>query len=540
VQQSNQRLFYRVLLSDPERCLPLVYTPTVGEACSQFGFVGGVNKGLYVSLVNKGHVARLLDNWPHPDVRAIVVTDGERILGLGDLGVNGMGIPVGKMALYTALGGIDPAQCLPITLDVGTDNEKLLEDPLYVGLRQRRERGPAYDELIEELIEAIRVRFGSRTLIQFEDFANRNAFRLLTKYREKICTFNDDIQGTASVSLSAVLSYCRATQQKLTDQRFVFFGAGSAGIGIADLLSYAISKEGDTSLEEARKLIFLVDSRGLITHERESGGVTGEKIRYAHKVTPMGQGLAAIVQELKATVLIGVSAIAKAFTQEVVQNMCANNPRPLICALSNPTRKAECTATEAYTWSDGKCIFCSGSPFDPVEYKGKTYYTSQCNNSYVFPGLALGVITVRRHTVHCIVHDAPLSCLCMSICCIFVVFVFLISYSSLWACLHSFSLVDAQVVSRRITDSFFYIAARAVAETVTAQDIEDGKLFPSLKTIRDVSLNIGTDVAHEAYDLGLATVSPKPMNMRAFIEAHMYDTEYHPYVVEDDSESLYA
>lgn len=472
LQDRNEKLFYRVLTSNIERFMPIIYTPTVGLACQQYGLAFRRPRGLFITIHDKGHIATMLNSWPEEDIKAIVVTDGERILGLGDLGSYGMGIPVGKLALYTACGGVKPQHCLPVLLDVGTDNESLLNDPLYIGLKHKRIRGQAYDELVDEFMQAVTDRYGMNCLIQFEDFANSNAFRLLNKYRNKYLTFNDDIQGTASVALAGVLAALRITKNRLSDHTFVFQGAGEAAMGIAHLIVMAMEKDG-TPRQDALKKIWMVDSKGLIVKGRSQ--LTHEKQMIAQDHPPI-KSLEEVVQKVKPTALIGVAAIGGAFTEQILKDMASFNKHPIIFALSNPTSKSECTAEQCYRLTDGHGIFASGSPFDPVTFAdGRTFVPGQGNNAYVFPGVALGAIACGV---------------------------------------------------RHINDDIFLIAAEVIAETVTEKHLAEGRMYPPLSTIRDVSFKIATKIVEYAYKNNLAAWYPEPKDKEAFLHAQMYSPDY--------------
>jgi len=465
----NETLFYRVVADHIEEMLPIIYTPTVGQACQQWGHLFRRPRGLYVSWADRGRVAELLRNWPHPEVRVIVVTDGERILGLGDQGVGGMGIPVGKLSLYTACAGIDPAQCLPVMLDVGTENQGYRDDPLYMGLRQPRVRGAEYDAFVAEFIEAVGQVF-PRALVQFEDFANVNAFRLLEQWRDRICTFNDDMQGTAAVTLAGLYSALRLTGQKLRDQTILFLGAGEAGVGIGDLIVSAMVEEGAT-VEAARRRCWFVDSHGLVVKARRD--LAEHKLRYAHDA-PGAPDLRSAIEALAPTALIGVSTVARAFDKQVVEAMARLNERPIVFALSNPTSKSECTAEEAYTWSGGRAIFASGSPFPPCVVGGTTFVSGQGNNSYIFPGVGLGVVASR---------------------------------------------------ARHVTDRMFAAAARTLASLVLPSDLEMGRIYPALTRVREISARIGAAVAEVAFQDGLAGVE-RPKDVPALVESNMWTPRY--------------
>ena len=468
----NETLFFRVIGDHPDEMMPLIYTPTVGLACQQYGHIFQEARGMFISANDRGRVAQVLRNWPRRDVAIIVVTDGERILGLGDLGASGMGIPVGKLSLYTACAGIPPERCLPVTLDVGTNNEDFLADPLYIGLKHRRLEGEAYDALVDEFITATQEAFPG-VLVQFEDFANHNAFRLLARYRDRICTFNDDIQGTAAVALAGILSALRVTGARLAEQKVLFLGAGEAATGIADLMALGMVQQGAT-VAEARGRCWLFDSRGLVVQARAD--LAAHKLPYAHAHAPC-HDFAEAVRRLRPTAIIGVAAVGGAFTPEVLEAMAAVNERPIVFALSNPTSQAECTAEQAYAHTDGRALFACGSPFDPVERAGRRFVPRQGNNSYVFPGVGLGVIACGV---------------------------------------------------RRVSEEMFLAAADALAAQVTAQDLAQGSLYPPLADIRAVSVRLATAVAEVAYTQGLARVA-RPADLAAHIRSRMYEPRYRDY-----------
>ncbi|KAL4707291.1 hypothetical protein ACJJTC_019829 [Scirpophaga incertulas] len=472
LQDRNEKLFFRLLAENIDKYLPIVYTPTVGLACQRFGLIYRRPRGLFITINDKGHIFNILKNWPEPDVRAIVFTDGERILGLGDLGAYGMGIPVGKLSLYTALAGIQPHQCLPITLDVGTENQDLLEDPLYIGLRQKRVRGKEYDEFIDEFMEACVQRYGQNTLLQFEDFALANAGRLLNKYRDRYCTFNDDIQGTASVAVAGLMAAVRVTKRKLSENIYLFLGAGSASNGIANLTVAAMVSEG-LSERQARERVYMFDVDGLLSTRRE-GGVPEHAKSFGKDIEPE-KDFEACVAKIKPSCLIGCSTVGGAFTPNVLKQMAKNTERPVIFALSNPTSKAECTAQAAYDHTEGRCVFASGSPFPPVQYNGKEFHTGQGNNSYIFPGIALGVIATATH---------------------------------------------------HIPETMFLTAARTLANYVSASDLSIGRIYPSLSEVREVSVAIAIEVAKMAYDEGLASVYPEPKDLAKHVQNQMYNFHY--------------
>lgn len=472
LQDRNETLFYRTVIDNIEEMMPIIYTPTVGEACRQFGHIFRRPRGLYVSAHDAGRVIEVLRNWPEREVRVVVVTDGERILGLGDLGAHGMGIPIGKLSLYTACAGVHPAHCLPVMLDVGTDNEDLLGDPLYTGLLQHRLRGEPYDALVEEFMVAVHQSFPD-ALVQFEDFATRNALTLLTRYRDRYCTFNDDVQGTAAVTLAGLLGAGRVTGRRLPEQTLLFFGAGAAATGIADLLVSAMMRDG-LAETDARRRCWFVDSRGLVVQARDDLAL--HKRPYAHE-HPFHRDLVSVVRALQPTALIGVSGQPQTFSEPVLEAMAVVNQRPIVFALSNPTSNAECTAEQAYRATRGRAVFASGSPFAPVEFDGQRFVPAQGNNAYIFPGVGLGVA----------VAGAP-----------------------------------------RVTDDMFHAAATTLAATVTDDLLEQGSVYPPLSDIRRVSAAIAGAVARVAWESGAAS-APQPADVGAAVMGAMYDPSYDRY-----------
>jgi malate dehydrogenase (oxaloacetate-decarboxylating)(NADP+) len=473
LQDRNETLFYRTVLEHIDEMMPIIYTPTVGEACRHFGHIFRRARGLYVTAADRGRIRDMLRHWPRPDVAVIVATDGGRILGLGDLGAFGMGIPIGKLSLYTACAGIDPARTLPVMLDVGTNNAALLSDPLYTGLVQPRLRGPEYDELIDEFVAAVQEVFPD-ALLQFEDFQTENAIRLLARFRDRACAFNDDIQGTAAVTLAGLLSAARLTGRPLVEQTILFYGAGSAATGIADLIVSAQVREGARA-DDARRRIWFMDSRGLVVESRTD--LQAHKRPYAHAHAPAAT-LAEAVAALQPAVLIGVSGQPQTFTEPLLRTMARHHERPVVFALSNPTAQSECTAEQAYRWTDGRALFASGSPFPAVEINGRRFVPGQGNNAYIFPGVGLGVTAAR---------------------------------------------------ARHVTDDMFYAAARTLAHAVSEEDLALGTLFPPLTTIRAVSSAIATAVAATAFDAGLARVE-RPADLAAQVRAQMWDPVYRSYL----------
>lgn len=466
--ERNQRLFYRTMIDHIEEIMPLVYTPTVGEACKEFANIFRNPQGFYITPEDRGEIVSILDNWQEPDVRIIVVTDGERILGLGDLGANGMGISIGKAALYVACAGIHPAQCLPLMLDVGTNNQTLREDLLYLGYPHPRLTGDAYLSLIDEFVQAVQTKFPN-ALIQFEDFQSQHAFELLDRYRATARCFNDDIQGTAAVTLAGIYTSCRITLKQFADLKVMLLGTGSAASGIAELLVSAFCAAG-LSEESARSKIWLVDRQGLVVSSREHFKPRIKPFAHEHAPTDFLEAIASI----RPDVLIGATGVAGTFTEAIIKKMAECNQRPVIIALSNPTSHTECTAEEAYRWTDGRAIFASGSPFPNYKLGDKLFKPAQGNNAYIFPGVGLGVIASG---------------------------------------------------ARLVTDSMFLTAAEVLASMVLPEEVEAGAIYPSLNRVRSVSHAIAVAVCQVAQREGLSE-NVLPEDVAAYVRSMMYEPNY--------------
>ena len=467
--ENNETLFFKTICSDPAKYLPLVYTPTVGEACQKFGQVSRRPRGLYLSIKQKDNLKEILRNWPEKDVRFTVVTDGGRILGLGDLGIFGLGIPIGKLVLYTSCGGVPPEYTLPIVLDVGTNNEEFLNDPLYPGLKCKRIRGKEFDDFVAAFVEAMNEVF-PKICIQWEDFPGVDAIKILNTYKEKVCTFNDDIQGTAAVATAGFISISRLMKKRFIDQHFLFLGAGAAAFGIADMLVKKFERDGLTR-EEALKQIWMFDVNGLLVKSRTD--LVEHQLQFAHDSDPC-TNFAEAVLKIKPTAIVGVSTVGGAFNQQVIENMSSVNERPIIFPYSNPTSHSECTAEQAYNWSNGKAIFASGSPFAPVEYQGKIFTPGQGNNVFIFPALGLAIFATE---------------------------------------------------ATRVTDDILLTAAEAVAEQVSLADFEKGRIYPNVADILKVSVNVAIKIAEDIFNSGLASVE-RPESIGDFIRSKMYIPEY--------------
>jgi malate dehydrogenase (oxaloacetate-decarboxylating)(NADP+) len=471
LHQRNETLYYRTVRDHLAETLPLIYTPTVGQACQEFSRRFQAPHGLYVAAQDRGRIRDILRRWPRPGVRVIVVTDGSRILGLGDLGLNGMGIPIGKLDLYVACGGVRPEACLPVLLDAGTDNTALREDPFYLGLRQPRLQGEAYDTLLAEFVAAVQEVFPG-VLLQFEDFSNHSAFALLQRYRDQLCCFNDDIQGTGAMGLAGLYTALRLNGEPLTQQRLLFAGAGEAALGIAMMVTSALVAQG-LSKEEARRRCWLLDSKGLVVAGRSD--LAEHKRPYAHEHPPL-LDLQAAVAALRPSVLVGASGTSQLFSEAVLRELARGHARPLVLALSNPTSRAECTAEQAYAFTEGRAIFASGSPYPPVQLGETTLVPGQANNAYIFPGLGLGLLASG---------------------------------------------------ATRVTDAMFFAAARALADQVSASDLQQGRIFPGQERLREVATAVAVRVAELAYAEGLAS-APRPADLDTAIRALMFEPDYPP------------
>jgi len=490
LQDMNETLFYALLVRNVEEMLPLVYTPTVGEGCQRFSEIWRKPRGLFLSYPNKDRIEKILDHARYDDVKCIVVSDGERILGLGDQGAGGMGIPIGKMALYTALGGIHPEHCLPILLDVGTDNEDRLKNPLYIGWNHHRIRGREYDDFVDVFVQSVNKRW-PHVLLQWEDFAGSNAARFLARYRDQLCTFNDDIQGTAAVAAATLISAINVTGTPLEQQKIAMVGFGSAGIGITNLLAQFVQDRGLTQ-EEARNRFYAIDRYGLITEKGRD--VRPEQMPYARKEQevqswkqPNGEiPLLDVIRNAKPSVLIGVSGQPGAFTQEAVREMAKYTDRPVIFPLSNPTSRSEATAQDLMDWTEGRALIGTGSPFEPVNVGGKKISVTQTNNSYIFPGLALGILASK---------------------------------------------------AKRVTDSMIKAAAEELIRHLPTQTNKEASLLPPLSEARNLGRLIGQAVGRQAIRDGQAQVTNEKELDRE-LEANIWEPVYLPYEFKSDTRRL--
>ena len=465
----NEMLFYRTVMSDPARFLPIVYDPTIGEACLKFGHIYRQPRGMYLSMARRGMVKEILKNWPQKDVRFICVTDGGRILGLGDLGANGAGIPIGKLQLYTACAGVPPQYLLPMYLDAGTNNEQYLHDPLYLGMRKPRPSTEDLYSFVDEFVLAVQEVF-PKCCIHFEDWTGKDAVQLLQRYRDKYSVYNDDVQGTAGITLAGMINATKIKGTKLKDEKYLFLGAGSAGIGLANLLCSALVAQGMT-LKEAQSRVYMFDINGLLESTRKD--LFDFQLPYAHLHAPTRDFVAAI-ESIKPTTIIGVSTIGGAFNQRVIEAMTRINERPVILALSNPTEHAECTPEQAYTWSKGKAIYAAGVQFPPVHYNGQTLLPGQANNFYIFPAIGMAIFATQ---------------------------------------------------AKRVTDEMFIEAGQAVADQVPSELLKQGLLYPLQSNILESEIQTAARVAKLVFESGLATVS-RPTDMIAFIRKHVYKPEY--------------
>jgi malate dehydrogenase (oxaloacetate-decarboxylating)(NADP+) len=465
----NETLFYRTVMSDPARFLPIVYDPTIGEACLKFGHIYRQARGMYLSITRRGKIKQILKNWPQKDVRFICVTDAGRILGLGDLGANGAAIPIGKLQLYTACAGVPPQYLLPMYLDAGTNNEQYLHDPLYLGMRKTRPSSEELYSFVDEFVEAVQEVF-PKCCIHFEDWTGTDAVHLLQRYRDKYCVYNDDVQGTAGITLAGMINAAKLKGTNLKDEKYLFLGAGSAGIGLANLLCSALVAQGMT-LKEAQSRVYMFDINGLLESTRKD--LVDFQKPYAHQHVPTRDFVAAI-ESIKPTTIIGVSTIGGAFTQKVVETMSRINNRPVILALSNPTEHAECTPEQAYTWSKGKAIYAAGVQFEPVHYEGQIFLPGQANNFYIFPAVGMAIFATQ---------------------------------------------------AKRVTDEMFIEAGQAVADQVPTELLNQGLLYPLQANILEIEIQTAARVAKLVFDARLARVE-RPSDMVAFIREHVYKPEY--------------
>ena len=465
----DETLFYRTIMSDPARFLPIVYDPTIGEVCLKFGHIFRQPRGMYLSIERRGQVKEILKNWPVKDVRFICVTDGGRILGLGDLGANGMGIPIGKLQLYTAAAGVPPQYLLPMYLDAGTNTEQYLKDPLYLGLRKARPATEVLYSFVDEFVEAVQEVF-PRCCIHFEDWTGVDAVHLLQRYRDRYCVYNDDVQGTAGITLAGMINAVKLKGTQLKDEKYLFLGAGSAGIGLANLLCSALVAQGMT-LEDAQSRVHMFDVNGLLESTRTD--LVDFQLSYAHPHAPCKDFVAAI-ESIRPTTIIGVSTIGGAFNQQVVEAMSRINERPVILALSNPTEHAECTAEQAYTWSKGKVIYAAGVQFAPVHLDGQVFLPGQANNFYIFPAVGMAIYATQ---------------------------------------------------ASRVSDEMFIEAAAAVADQVPPAMLAQGMLYPPQANILETEIQTAARVAKLVFDSGLARVD-RPADMVEFIRKHVYKPEY--------------